>query len=259
MVRPSGLIITSGPAGSGKTTILYSLLREVVENPALKIMSVEDPVEYSLESVVQLPVRRGHGVTQSHLIRSVMRQDPDVLLVGELRERETLDLVVQVALTGHLVLAQMHGRTATEIVPRLSDMGAPWWLLREALLGVSCQRLVRLLCKECREEYEIPGSVLQDLPLPDDGAPKKAWRPKGCDACSGTGYRGRNAIIEQLEPGEGFWKALEAGGGGATEEDLRRVAIGGGMRTMWMHGWDLIRRGDTSLEEVARVLGGIQP
>jgi type II secretory ATPase GspE/PulE/Tfp pilus assembly ATPase PilB-like protein len=252
---PSGLVIITGPSGSGKTTVLYSLLKEALKNPATKVMSIEEPVEILIEEMVQLPVNRAHGVTPARLIRSVMRQDPDVLLLGEMRDPETLELVIQMVLTGHLVLTQMYGVTATEIVMRLCDMGIPWWMLREGLLGVSAQRLVRLLCTECREEYEIPESVVRHLPFPD-AAPEKGWRPKGCGACGGTGYRGRNAIFEQFEPTEEFWKAVERG---EKEDQLRQVAVQAGMRTMWMHAWDLIRRGDTSVQEVARILSMLNP
>jgi general secretion pathway protein E len=187
--RPRGLVITTGPTGSGKTTTLYALLQE--RNPSReKIITVEDPIEYTLHGVSQIPVNRGAGVTFASALRSVLRQDPDVVLVGEIRDGETAGLAVQAALTGHLVLASLHTTTAAGALPRLKDLGVPHYLLRPTLSAVLAQRLVRKLCPECKVEGRS-ASTAAGVGASWDIGP-------GCDHCGGEGYVGRVGVFELL-------------------------------------------------------------
>lgn len=252
--QPCGLVLTSGPTGSGKTTILYGLLKQLLANPAIKIVSIEDPVEFSFEGMVQLGVQPGSGLTFSSLLRSALRQDPDVIMLGEIRDLETLQVAIQAAISGHLVLSQMHTHNTLEAVGRLVDMNIPWWLLRDSLIGISCQRLARLLCRKCRESYEPSKDDLAGIPVSEELKTGLLYRANGCDECHGTGYRGRMALFEQFEPDAAFWKTV------ACRDNTQPVSRGMTsaadrvIMPFWTHAWRHIQNGDTSLAEATRVL-----
>ena len=194
--RPNGLIVVTGPTGSGKTTTLYAILHEL-NKPPVHCMSVEDPVEYLIEGVTQVPVNRRAGVDFRTAMRSIMRQDPDVILCGEIRDRETAELCCQAALTGHLVLTTLHTNDAIKAIRRLLDIGIPRFVISSSLLGATAQRLLRRVCADCREEYvpdEAELAWLREAGVAD--VPEKLWRGKGCEMCRHTGYRGRLAVYE---------------------------------------------------------------
>mgnify|MGYP000441424085 FL=1 len=192
--QPYGIILVTGPTGSGKTTTLYSALHDI-NSPDKKIITVEDPVEYELDGINQVQVNTTAGLTFARGLRSIVRQDPDVILIGEIRDQETADIAIQSALTGHLVFSTLHTNNAAGAVARLLEMGAEDYLLASSIIGIMAQRLVRVLCPHCKEAYTMPGGVRQRFGL--DGG--EIFRPKGCVHCGQTGYRGRVAIFELLE------------------------------------------------------------
>jgi general secretion pathway protein E len=246
--RPFGIVLVTGPTGSGKTTTLYAALKEI-NTPERKIITVEDPVEYVLEGVNQVPVRPDIGLTFAQALRAFLRQDPDVLMVGEIRDRETAQIAVQAALTGHLLLSTLHTNTAAAAVTRLLDMGIDDYLLTSTLHAVVGQRLLRKLCVECREPY-APGADVRDrfgVPQTD----KLTWyRPSGCPACGDTGFRGRTSIVEALKVTEAVRSKILAR---ADAPSIERVALQEGMRTMLQHGLERVAAGVTTAEEVLRV------
>ncbi|MBU0608449.1 MAG: Flp pilus assembly complex ATPase component TadA [Armatimonadetes bacterium] len=194
--RPNGLIIVTGPTGSGKTTTLYAIMQEL-NRPEVHLMSVEDPVEYILEGVTQIHVNRQAGVDFRTAMRSILRQDPDVIMCGEIRDRETAELCCQAAMTGHLVLTVLHTNDAIKAVSRLLDIGIPRFVISSSLLGATAQRLLRKVCAECREEYvpdETEVAWLREAGVAE--VPEKLWRGRGCETCRNTGYKGRLAIYE---------------------------------------------------------------
>ena len=249
---PNGLIICSGPTGSGKTTLLYSMLMEV-DRDRCSVMSVEDPVEYDLPGVSQIPIRPHIGLTFQAAVRSLLRQDPDVIMIGEIRDLETAQIAVQAAMTGHLVLTTLHAETAPEALVRLLDIGVEPFIIRSTVAGVISQRLVRRLCADCKQESEIDFATLQPAAaeyLIAQGA-TRCWTPKGCDNCRGTGYRGRTAVHEIIAPNKVVRDALTAPD---NAEVIQKIALGAGMTTMLMNGLDLVAAGGTSLDELFRVL-----
>ena len=250
--RPYGIVLVTGPTGSGKTTTLYAALQEI-NTPDKKILTVEDPVEYTLAGVNQVPIKPQIGLTFAQALRAFLRQDPDVLMVGEIRDQETAQIAIQAALTGHLLLSTLHTNTAAAAVTRLLDMGIDDYLLTSTLHVILGQRLVRRLCADCRDPYQPPAEMLQRFGIVDVDC---LWhRAKGCPACQGTGFRGRIAILEALRMTDSVRaKILER----ADSHDIEKVAVAGGMRTMVRHGIERVSAGITTLEEVLRVtsLGG---
>ena len=246
-----GMFIVTGPTGSGKTTALYAILLESA-SPGRKVMTVEDPVEFIFDGVLQAHLQTRRGLTFPVLIRSFLRQDPDVIMVGEIRDRETAELCVAASLTGHVVLTTLHTETATAAPGRLADMGLPGWLLRDALKGVACMRLVRKVCPECKEPCDP--EALRDIPdLPEDVLSATGFvRGKGCERCCGTGYRGRMALFETL-PMTPDIRGLIASD--ASAEDLRRGAKDAGMTTLLQDAARKAAEGLTTLEEAMRVAG----
>jgi general secretion pathway protein E len=243
--RPHGIILVTGPTGSGKTTTLYAALKEI-NQPDKKILTVEDPVEYILDGINQVPVKPSIGLTFAHALRAFLRQDPDVLMVGEIRDHETAEIAIQAALTGHLLLSTLHTNTAAAAVTRLVDMGIDDYLLTSTLHVILAQRLVRRLCLECREPYDPSKDLLARFSIPDE-----PWfRPRGCASCQGSGYRGRTAIFEALRLSDHVRDAIL---GHADAHRIERVAVEGGMRTMLRHGLDRVRGGITTIDEVLRV------
>ena len=216
------------------------------------VMSVEDPVEYEIEGVAQIQVQPQVGLTFARALRSIMRQDPDVILCGEVRDTETANVVAQCALTGHLVLTSLHADTAPGALKRLVDIGVAPFVVNASVAGVISQRLVRMLCRECREPIEVPAHSLPPEAAEFLAARKDAtfFAPKGCDACLHTGYRGRTAIHEVLIPDDGVRKAVSDN---ADEAAIRQAALAAGMRTLLVAGLEKAARGITSVQEVLRV------
>ena len=251
LATPHGILLVTGPTGSGKSTTLYATLEHLNE-PERMIITVEDPVEYNIRGINQMQVKPQIGLTFANALRSIVRQDPDVIMIGEMRDAETAEIAVQSALTGHLVLSTLHTNDAPGSVMRLLDMGVQDYLLTSAVIAIQAQRLVRTLCTECREAYEPSPEMVERLEL--QGFNKKGsvtlYRPKGCDACGGTGYSGRIAIIEILRMSDQIrdlvLKRCDVG-------DIARVAAEQGMVTMRDDGLAKATAGLTTVEEVLRV------
>jgi general secretion pathway protein E len=246
IARPFGIVLVTGPTGSGKTTTLYAALKELNVTER-KILTVEDPVEYMLSGVNQVPVKPQIGLTFAHALRSFLRQDPDVLMVGEIRDRETAEVAIQAALTGHLLLSTLHTNTAAGAITRLLDMGIDDYLITSTLHVVIGQRLVRRLCTACRAPYEPSREVRARFGLAEDVT---CHRAVGCAVCEGTGYRKRTTILEALPMSEAVRARVLAR---ADAHDIEAVAVGEGMRTMLGHGLQRVVAGETTLEEVLRV------
>ena len=248
--RPHGVILVTGPTGSGKTTTLYAALSKLPSDKK-SIFTLEDPVEFHLPLVRQTQVNEKIGMTFAAGLRTLLRQDPDIILVGETRDRETAELMVRAALTGHLVLSTLHTNDALGAIPRLIDLGIPPYLLPACLLGVLSQRLVRVLCPACREKIANPEAVLEKLPVPlPEGCLHELWRPVGCEKCKGSGYRGRLSIVEFVTLDDDYYQAILEGN---DPVKLRQIAANKGMRTMFLDGLIKATRGQTTLEEVYRV------
>ena len=252
LARTTGLVLVTGPTGSGKTTTLYAALARV-SAPGVKVVTVEDPVEYRMPGVVQVPVQPKVGLTFAAALRAILRHDPDVVLVGEMRDRETAETAVQAALTGHLVFSTLHTTDAAGGVARLVDMGIAPYLVAATVQGIVAQRLVRVLCERCAAPDEPDAALLATLGAA--GAPLDAaapcWRRAvGCTACAGTGYRGRTGLYELLVATDAF-RALVAAG--AAPDALRQQARRDGLVPLAADGLRLAREGRTTLDEVVRV------
>jgi type IV pilus assembly protein PilB len=247
---PYGMILVTGPTGSGKSTTLYAAV-SAINHSDINIMTAEDPVEFNLPRVNQLQVREDIGLTFTSALRSFLRQDPDVILVGEMRDTETAQIAVRAALTGHLVLSTIHTNDSPSTITRLLDMGIVPFLVSSSLLVVVAQRLCRRICLECREERELPLSVLLDAGFtPDDAEDVKTYHGTGCLSCASTGYRGRTAIHEILDITPEIQQAIiEQRSAG----ELRAIAVKQGMRTLRQAGLRKAARGVTTIDEVLRV------
>ncbi|MEO8257566.1 MAG: ATPase, T2SS/T4P/T4SS family [Acidobacteriota bacterium] len=245
-----GLIVVTGPTGSGKTTTLYAAIRELATGK-INIMTVEDPVEYELASITQLQVDPRRGVTFANSLRALLRQDPDVIFVGEIRDLETAEIAVQASTTGHLVLATLHTNDAVGVFPRLVDLGLSRVSIAGALRGVMAQRLVRRLCDRCKVEIDGPLTD-EELRLTRRHGVRPTARGTGCADCGHSGYRGRIAVSDVLINSPELQSAVIAGGG---PTELERAAIAGGMRSMRVAALEMVAAGVTTLEEVDRVLG----
>lgn len=250
---PFGLILTCGPTGSGKSTTLYASLKSIAR-PDRKILTVEDPVEYQMPGIIQVQVNRApkdpdSQVTFSRALREFLRQDPDVILVGEIRDEETAKIAVQAALTGHLVLSTIHTNDAVGVVNRLKDMGVPPYLIASTLLGSVAQRLVRRLCESCRESAQ-PTRDERELFERNGVSIETLYRAKGCDRCRKTGYRGRVGLYEVFSSSESVREAVEQD---ATAHKLTSLAKAQGMKPLLLDGLSKVVEGLTSLDEVKRV------
>ena len=245
--RPHGIVLVTGPTGSGKTTTLYAALSRL-DAKTLNIMTVEDPIEYDLDGIGQTQANARIDLSFARALRAILRQDPDVIMIGEIRDLETAQIAVQASLTGHLVLATLHTNDAASSVTRLVDMGVEPFLLASSLLGVLGQRLVRRLCPVCRTPHEPSAKELAALGDPPPDTP--LFSAVGCPSCNFTGYRGRTGIYELLAVDEPLRRMIHDG---AAEQDLRAHAVANGMLSMRADGMRWVRAGDTSLEEVLRV------
>jgi general secretion pathway protein E len=247
--RPNGIFLVTGPTGSGKTTTLYAAL-QTLNTSERKILSVEDPVEYKIAGVNQVQVKPEIGLTFANVLRSFLRHDPNVLLVGEVRDPETARIAVQAALTGHLVLSTVHTNSAAGALTRLLDMHVEDYLLTSTIVGILSQRLVRVLCNACKEPIALGADWAPELSALGQGPGAKAFRAKGCTACNGTGYKGRTVVSELLVPDEKI-RRLVSERAGATQ--IHAAAVAGGMESLRRAGLRKVLEGVTTTEEVARV------
>ncbi len=247
--HPHGVIIVTGPTGSGKSTTLYAVLREVCTGER-SIFTLEDPIEYRMQGVRQTQIRDEVGLTFSAGLRSLLRQDPDVMLIGETRDTETAQLMVRAALTGHLVFTTLHTNDAPGALPRLMDMGVEPYLLPDSLIAVLGQRLVRRLCRHCRRPVEEPEQVFEKLKLKRPESPLNLWSAQGCAQCGGAGYRGRQGIFELMNIDQRFHEPIVRRAGAP---EYARLAREGGMRTMFEDGIRQSLLGVTTIQEVFRV------
>ncbi|QMU96528.1 type II secretion system protein GspE [Microbacterium esteraromaticum] len=250
ITRPHGMVLVTGPTGSGKSTTLYTALRAVA-NPRVNVITVEDPVEYRMHDVNQIQVNPKAGLTFATALRSILRADPDVVLVGEIRDRETAAISVEAALTGHLVLSTLHTNDAPSALTRLVEIGTEPFLVATALSAVVAQRLSRRLCQRCRVPLETDREMLVNVGMPErliaDATP---YRAVGCTSCSNTGYRGRVALHEVMTVTDEIEQALV---GRATGTELREIAVGQGMVPLREDGWTKVADGITTIEEILRV------
>ncbi len=248
--EPNGILLVTGPTGSGKTTTLYSFLTELNQE-SRNILTAEDPVEYEMEGVSQLQVQEKIGLTFAFALRSMLRQDPDVIMVGEIRDQETARIAVQASLTGHLVLSTLHTNDAASAVTRLMDMGVEPYLITSTVRAVLAQRLVRRICPSCKKAYKPDVKELAGLQMKaSDLKGGVLYRGEGCDECVGTGYRGRMGIYELFMMNTEIQRAIIKG---ADSDVLKELAIKSGMRVLSSYGKDRVIDGETTLEEVMRV------
>jgi general secretion pathway protein E len=246
--RPNGIILVTGPTGSGKTTTLYTSLIEL-NSPDRKILTVEDPIEYQLDGINQVQIKPQIGLTFAHILRSMLRHDPDVIMVGEVRDLETAQIAIQAALTGHLVLSTLHTNNAAGTLTRLLDMGVEGYLMTSTLNGIVAQRLVRCLCASCREPYRPLPEMLAQLGLPAT-TETTFWHPGGCEKCNGSGYFGRVSINEVLVMSDAVRSQILHR---AEATELQRTAVAAGMQPMFQNGIAKVQAGVTTVEEVLRV------
>jgi type IV pilus assembly protein PilB len=245
---PFGMVIVSGPTGSGKTTTLYATLTEI-NRPDMNVMTIEDPVEYVFPRVNQIQISEQAGLTFATGLKSILRQDPDVILVGEVRDVETARIAVQSALTGHLVLSSVHAIDSVSATYRLLDMGVEAFLVTSAIVGVVAQRLVRRICASCAVEYE-PTPQHQELYRELGGAPKSKWmRGAGCTMCGGSGYFDRIGVYEVLTLTDELREAIIEG---RTPRVTRQIAIDHGLRTLQAEAMDLVAHDMTTIDEALR-------
>lgn len=251
--RSHGMILVTGPTGSGKTTTLYAAL-QAARDDTKNVITVEDPVEYELPGVTQTPVNAEIGLTFAAALRSILRQDPDVVLLGEIRDNETADIAVRAALTGHLLLSTLHTNSAVGAVTRLQDMDVAPFLIASSVAGVLAQRLVKMNCRHCRSPMQAGeperDEAVQLLKLEEDA---ELWKGRGCEACNHTGYKGRVAILELLEIDSPMRRAIMEK---QHADDLKKLATANGFRTLWQDGREKLLSGITSPGEIMKALMG---
>ena len=246
--RPNGLLLVTGPTGAGKTTTLYACLSQL-NRPEAKLITTEDPVEYDLKGLVQVAINPKIELTFATCLRSILRHDPDVIMVGEIRDRDTAQIAVQASLTGHMVFSTLHTNDAPGAVTRLLDMGLEPFLVTSTVVGVLTQRLLRALCPQCREPYEATPEDLAALHLQPEEIEHHLMRPVGCDACQGIGFKGRTGLYELLVMSEGLRPLILER---ASVSDLRAAARVEGMRTLRQDGISKVLAGITTVEEMIR-------
>ncbi|RMD61362.1 type II/IV secretion system protein [Candidatus Parcubacteria bacterium] len=252
--RPHGMILANGPTGSGKTTTLYTILKEL-NTPEVSIITIEDPVEYSIEGTSQIQTNARVGLTFASGLRSILRQDPNIIMVGEIRDQETANIAVNAALTGHLLLSTLHTNDAATTFPRLVDMGVPPFLVASTVNVIMGQRLVRVLCDSCKVEKKLSkeevASLAEIAPYVKDLKTTKFYAPGGCEKCGGVGYQGRTAIREVLEVDDKIRTLVMSR---ANAAQIKEAAIKNGMKTMMQDGIEKAAKGITSLAEVLRII-----
>jgi len=250
--RPHGMVLVTGPTGSGKTTTLYSAL-DTINLPDKKIITIEDPIEYQMDGVNQIHVNTQIGLTFATGLRHIVRQDPDVIMVGEIRDLETASIAIRAALTGHLLFSTLHTNDAPSAIARLVDMGVEDYLLASSLLGILAQRLVRVICPHCKTEvYPVP-EMLDEIGFRrgnGNNDPDRFYEGIGCDKCSNTGFIGRVGIYELMAVNDDVRKLMVAR---ADSNQIRKKALEHGMRSLRDDGWLKVRQGTTSISEVLRV------
>jgi general secretion pathway protein E len=252
---PEGIILVTGPTGSGKTTTLYSSICEMA-NDDINIMTIEDPVEYNLKGIAQIGVHHKIKLDFATGLRHILRQDPDVIMVGEIRDKETAEIAIQAALTGHLVLSTLHTNDAPSAITRLVDMGIEPYLLSSCIVGVLAQRLVRRICPECKETYQPTQRELQSLGLKLEDLPNGClYRGKGCAYCYQTGFKGRQGVYELMPVNNVIHKQIVQS---PDAIEMRRVALAQGMISLLAHGAELVKVGMSTAAEVLRVARGIE-
>jgi type IV pilus assembly protein PilB len=246
---PFGMILVTGPTGSGKSTTLYSALSSV-NNPDTNIMTAEDPVEYNLEGINQVAVNGEIGLTFAAALKSFLRQDPDIIMVGEIRDLETAQIATKAALTGHLVLSTLHTNDAPSTITRLADMGIEPFLIATSVRLVIAQRLVRRICKECKVEEQLSSEELRLLEIPEQEAKGiKFYKGAGCTVCAGTGFKGRVAIHQVLPVSEAIKKLIVDR---ATPDEIEKVSIGEGVMNLRMNALEKLKAGITTAQEVIK-------
>jgi general secretion pathway protein E/type IV pilus assembly protein PilB len=245
--EPHGIFLVTGPTGSGKTTTLYAAL-EKINSDEDKIITVEDPVEYMLPGIKQIQVNPRIQLTFSTALRSILRHDPDIIMIGEIRDLETAEIAVQSSLTGHLVFSTLHTNDAPSAITRLVDMGLEPFLVASTVEGLMAQRLVRQICKKCKEPAKPTDAELADPSFPEDLT--EVWRGKGCEECRGTGYRGRNGLFELVVVDDEIREMILRR---ESSNHIKKLCVDKGMRTLREDGWLRVREGVTTPEEVIRI------
>ncbi|MGL5479436.1 MAG: GspE/PulE family protein [Clostridium sp.] len=246
--KPYGMLLVTGPTGSGKTSTLYSILKDV-NNEENNVITIEDPVEYSMDEIVQVNVNNKAGLTFAKGLRSILRQDPDVIMVGEIRDEETATMAIRAAITGHSVLSTLHTNDAPSAIIRLLDMNIPAYLIASSLTGVIAQRLVRTLCPSCKEEYNASKTDIEALGI-KDSEELKLYKPVGCPKCNGLGYKGRKAIFEIMDITDNIRDMISNKN---SIVDIRKEAKNSGMDTLFESAKEDVLKGITSVEELMRV------
>jgi type IV pilus assembly protein PilB len=248
--RPNGIVLVTGPTGSGKTTTLYAALNDL-NRPDRKIITAEDPVEYYLPGINQVEVKHSIGLDFALIIRAMLRQAPNVILVGEMRDFETASMGIQASLTGHLVFSTLHTNDAPSAITRMVDMGVPAYLVAGSVIGIMAQRLVRVVCAKCKQPYAPREAELQSAGItPEQAASATFMKGRGCNHCGQSGFRGRLGVFELLVMTS---KIRELAFQGASNQDIRKEARKGGMSTLYDDGIQKVLNGITTLEEVFRV------
>jgi type IV pilus assembly protein PilB len=243
---PHGLILVTGPTGSGKTTTLYSALNEL-NNPIYNIVTVEDPVEFQIPGINQVPTKKEIGLTFANALRSILRQDPDIVMIGEIRDTETAEIAIEAALTGHQVLSTMHCNDAPGAIARLDDMGIAPFLISSSVILSCAQRLMRRICSHCKEPVTYPQKMYEDLGIEASTfSGVQLFRGRGCDRCKGSGYMGRMAIIEAMTVTDAIRKLVIAR---ANTREIGKLAVSQGMHTLRMVAIDRVKEGLSTLEQ----------
>jgi type IV pilus assembly protein PilB len=249
ILKPYGMLLVTGPTGSGKTNTLYSAMSRI-NTPEINIITAEDPVEFNIPGINQVQMKEQIGLNFAAALRSFLRQDPNIILVGEIRDFETAEIAIKAALTGHLVLSTLHTNDAPSSINRLMNMGIEPFLVSSSVLLIVAQRLIRKICKECKEEYKVPMEALVDIGFPEEEAGKVTiYKGRGCPLCGNTGYKGRVGLFEVLEVSDSVRELILVG---ASTLEIRRKAIEEGMITLRVSGLEKLRQGITTIEEVLR-------
>ena len=249
ILHPYGIILVTGPTGSGKTTTLYSALRQI-NIPDRHIVTVEDPVEYSLMGINQVQVKPEIGLTFANVLRAILRADPDVVMVGEIRDKETAEISIKAALTGHLTFSTLHTNDSVGAISRLIDMGIEPFLVSSALVMVVAQRLARKICIQCKEPFDVPQNIMKDIGLEGKVVTGTLYRGRGCKACNNTGYRGRVGVVEILIVNEDIKELILKR---SDSNHIKKTAIAAGMQTLRDNGLAKVAAGITTIEEVMRI------